>query len=74
MLIAVSAVRVEQHPAFVAQYLEMSKVAADSEAQLAVFGDVTALVGALEDFGHAIRLRTTGAANPLRLVRRPTNE
>lgn len=39
---------------FASQYLEMASLAGDSEEQRELFGDVTALLSALEKFGHDI--------------------
>jgi len=48
MLWDVSEVPVLYHPRFAAQYLEMAELATGSDAQLGIFGDVTALILALE--------------------------
>ena len=48
----VSAVRVEHHPRFADQYTQMARLAAASEEQMDLFSEVTALLGALEEFGH----------------------
>lgn len=44
----------EHHPKFAAQYLKMARLADNSEEQLDLFGEVTALMDALERFGHGI--------------------
>lgn len=49
-----SSVRIEHHPKFASQYVEMANLAGDSDEQLELFGDVTALLSALEEFGHDI--------------------
>ena len=49
-----SLVRVDYHPKFASQYEQMAGLAGDSDAQLELFGDVTALLNALEEFGHGI--------------------
>lgn len=46
-------VRVD-HPKFANQYVAMSELASESDAQLELFGEVTALLNALEGFGHGV--------------------
>ncbi len=46
--------RVEYHPEFANQYVEMSRLASESDEQLELFGEVTALLNALEEFGHGV--------------------
>jgi len=50
----VASVRVEHHPKFASQYIEMAGLVSESDEQLELFGDVTALISALEEFGHGI--------------------
>lgn len=47
-------VPVEFHPSFARQYEALAKLAPDSEVQWELFADVTALINALEEHGHAV--------------------
>ncbi|GJM36675.1 MAG: hypothetical protein R8F63_20495 [Acidimicrobiales bacterium] len=49
-----SPVRVEFHPMFASQYEQLAGLASDSDTHLELFGDVTALLNALEEFGHDV--------------------
>ena len=42
------------HPRFARQYEQLAAAAEDDETTLEVFGEVSALIRALEDFGHDI--------------------
>lgn len=42
------------HPRFAGQYDQLAEAADRGEVSMEVFGEVTALLGALEDFGHDI--------------------
>jgi hypothetical protein len=48
------AVRVEYHPRFAGQYDAIAELAQTSDAQGELFAEVTALVSALEEYGHGI--------------------
>jgi len=47
-------VQVEFHPKFAAQYAALAELVAESDEYLDLFGDVTALITALEESGHLV--------------------
>lgn len=53
-VLVVVSVRIGHHPKFASQYVEMARLATTDDAQRDLFGDVTALLNALEEFGHGI--------------------
>ena len=53
---------VEHHPKFASQYVEMAALGSDSDEQLELFGEVTSLLNALEEYNLCFGFRTCGSS------------